>query len=322
MTLTFVNGGEPDYQGFSFSSGTNLLSKINDTLVLAGATSLSISSNQVRLRLNAIENSDTCFVQFYLTTAGILRVQMAQTSAFTTLSPEFRIAFTEGSPNRLWMACNQDHWAIAIQGFNGSIQSLFGGYLLRLSSSDTFAYVIGIPTTIAYDRNGYNGQTNSDSANLYVGKGFINGTNWLAPVTRFPNAISSSSLDNNKSYINTRAGGISSGFTNRHLVSHTPIRNELNNDNDNAGRFASVGNNNGLNGKTVISEYYYIEGRASETDYDIRNQQLAPLLFFRGVIQNVVVGFSHLLGGTQIETEDEKRYISGGDIYYQGIRIK
>lgn len=327
MPLTFLNGTAPDYLGFSFSSATSLLTAIHDTMVTAGCTSLTNTpgSNLIELRFNAIDNSNTCAIRFTTSIPVVgrirLSVRMAHTSAFSILSDEWRIECTNGSTNRLWLTCNQDHMAMVIQDFSGSCQSLFAGYLLRLDPSDTFAFVIGIPNTVVYENStSFNGQsTSSNFFSIQVGKDFsTNSINWFYPQNGYLVAASVNAggrvSPNNGPYFGF-------GFLNRHCVAHTPALDSTQTSNLNAARNCLNGNANGLNNKTILGEYYFVEGNTTDSSYGINKRVLPPELYFRGVVQSVAVGMSHLLDGVQVTNNLGQRFISGGGLTYQGIRI-
>jgi hypothetical protein len=327
MPLTFLNGTPPDYLGFSFTNSTSLLTAIHDTLVTAGCTSLTNTpgSGIVELLFNATDNSDNCAIR--LTTsipvAGRLRlsVRMAHTSSFTILSNEWRLECTNGSTNRLWLTCNQDHLAMVIQDFSGSCQSLYAGYLLRLDPSDTYAFVIGIPNTVVYDNStSFNGQaTNSNFFSIQIGRDFsTNSINWFYPQLGYFGSLSFNA-GGRVSPINGPYFGF--GFINRHCVAHLPAVDSNQTSSSNAARNCLNGNSNGLNNKTVLGEYYFVEGNTTDSSYGTNKGILPPELYFRGVVQSVTVGMSHLLDGVQVTNNLGQRFISGGGLTYQGIRI-
>jgi len=330
MPLTFLNGGSPTYQGIAFSDTTTLLTQIHDTMVTAGATSVTNTpaSNLIELVLNATDNSDTCAIRFItsIPQAGTMRlsVYMAHTSGFTIVSPEYKIECVNGNPNNLWVTCNSDFVNICIQSFSGSAQAIHAGFFLRLDPAlDPFGFGVGIPHATAYSFSSYNGQQTSQKVNLHVGKDISTGAiNWFAPIDGFFNGTNTTLSANSGRFPDPDQGAyFGQGFLNRHAAVVFPYIDAENTTNINAGRNCHIGNVNGVNAKTVIGEYYFIEGLTDPSGYGDDTRPTAIPLFFRGVIQGIAVGGSHLLDAAQVEDTTGQRFISCGGLGYQLMRI-
>lgn len=329
MPLTFLNGGAPDYLGFNFTNSTDLLTEIHTTLLAAGLTSITNTpaTGLIELNILALDNSDSHAIRFETNiNQNVLEliVTLSYDSTFTTNSPAYKLFAENNQSNRLWLTCNSDHLVMCIQEFSGLCHGLHAGYLLRLDANDTYAFVIGIPCTSAYKLDAFNGQApQSHRFNYTIAKSFhTNSTDWFAPATYFWRNNSESG----GSYPDLSQGPyFGCGFMNRHANTILAFGSAVSNSSQNAGRNNHIGNSNGLNNKTILGEYYAIEGSdtGNQQSYTLNEpgKALGEKLYFRGVVQNVVVGMSHLLGGIQIEDEIGQRFISTGGLTYCGIRI-
>lgn len=326
MPLTFLNGGSPDYLGQLFTDSDSLLSNINATLQSAGLTTITNSPNLLEMNLLATDNSDSAAIRFTtnITANNTIELQviLAHDSTFSISSPTYKCFATNGQQNRLWLTADQDHLVLCIQDFGGLCYGLHAGYLLRLDPDDTFGFVIGIPCTSVYKSDAYRNQAPiSHRYNYTIAKSYATGDkNWFAPATYFPN---NSAIEGGE-YPSTITGSyFGAGFMNRHANCLVPFGSSLINSSNNAGQNNHIGNVNALNNKSILGEYYAIEGIDTGSEYvdNVPGNQLGQRLYFRGVVQNVVVGMSHLLDGIQIEDLTGKRYISVGGLTYGGIRI-
>jgi len=326
MPLTFLNGGAPNYLGFNFTDSITLLTQMHTTLVAAGLTSITNTpaSNIIELEFNATDNADTCAIRIEtdIPQSGVLRlsITMAHTSTYAVSSNVYYAFGTDGQQNRLWLTANQDHLAMCVQNFGGLCTGLHAGYLLRLDSSDTYAFALGIPSSSVYRDDGFGGQSpTGDKVNYTIAQAYHDGTtNWFNPANGFRQNL----VEAGGTYPRPGVGPyFGCGFINRHASCLMPFSSTISTSASNAGRNNTAGNVNGLNNKSILGEYFAVEGRILNNDYGSGKGELAPSLYFRGVVQNVVVGMSHLIDGTQIEAVTGERYITTGGLTYQGIRI-
>lgn len=325
MPEFFVNGGSPNYLGFSFTDSTSLLTQIHDSLQTGGWISITNTpgSNLIELTGTAIETPDTCHIR--LTTSLVsgsqynLNITLSQQNTFVTNSPTLPLRWENGFTNRLWIGGNQDYANFCIQSFSGEVRTIHAGFLDRVDPlNDPYGYAIGYVNN--ENRNSLiTGQSSPNSYMYYVAKAAHDGANWDSGFTRFVNQSGDISFVPGKS--STVFSAYVSGTFNRHASCLCPYNTFSDTNTRNASRNGENGNINALNNKTILGEYFRVEGRGSSLDYAVTGQ-LPPLIYFRGVVKGAVVGMSHLLGGVQIEDALGRRFISGGDLRWQGIQIK
>lgn len=135
MPLTFRNNSG---LGENFSSHSDLLSKISDTLTTAGWTCSTTS-----LVLTAASNTEPFYFKFDAATAGTLKMSASLDSGFTGGNVSAILSSTTTS-NKLWMLAEESLFIIWLNDSTTSYPGFFyGGVLDKESPTDSFAWGFG-----------------------------------------------------------------------------------------------------------------------------------------------------------------------------------
>lgn len=313
--MEFINGGEPDYLGFPFFTETELLTKIRDVLANNGWDIIDDRiASQSTLIMKAISgvNAHPCWLIFAIDedpniTNGKRLLLQGDTNGLglvNDLSPIKAIEFFPGAENRLWAAITESHIAICIGNNNGvSYNGLHGGFCDRVDSvNDSTAWYVG---TTSIHPNEHN-----------VAGTYVNNVKWFPIGTDFwrfgeihPGTMVGSYAGTVDRY--TSGFGTSSG-----------TNTELTNSNQNTYYQYQKGCLNRGTSIPVLGDFYLPEGRQNVTGFQMKtgSSLFQFKMIFRGVIPNLVIGMGSLEGGIQI-TDDSKRYLSTGEVYFCGMRI-
>jgi hypothetical protein len=320
MTTRFINGGLPNYLGFIFNSGTELLEKIRDEAILAGWTvEDDLISTQSEMTLSAISgiNAHKCYLVFKvtdnpnITNGKLLTLYGDLTGVGTSLSPEIYTTWIDGNEGKLWAAITESHIALCTVGIDSDYRGIHGGFCDRVDSiNDAGAWYIGYISVFPYN-------------------------NWVARAAHDQEIWRQV---NNNSVIrwgedwseNLRVDGGSSGCNDRYTTgqgkpytSSTPELVNVNTIRAPITYFYKGALNRGTS-TAVIGNYYLPEGRTTINDWGTVTGStiLANTMYFRGIIPNLRVGMASLSGGTQvISSANGERVLSTGGITWQGMRI-
>lgn len=303
MALTFVNGGAPDYLGFTFSTTNALLDAITINMINAGWAFVSevIGSNVVLEGTSLEDPTHKCYIQFtvkvnsgktngrYLVIRGWHTVNPLVTASADDV---VRLEFMETGTNRLWLALDQDAGGICIYASDGSSSGAHYGFLQRLDPTDQWAWYVGYITSDAYPY-------------VYAAKSKHNGTNWrrLADDYYYFNQWSNRyQVIPYSTFDMTMWGQPYNHYTDANGV--------------NAFREAYLGRLN-YDGKALLQPYYYIEGRGANNNYGYRSQ-----LYYRGHVKFAYTGLAAAAAADWfVDTNTTYRIMSVGGSQWQGMRI-
>lgn len=176
MPLTFLNGGEPNYTGQTFTTANELINHIETTLVSAGWVSISkVVGTSVLLRGTSQTNNHNCWVEFVYADTSYLYIRGWLEQAKTNGSPQSTTScrVVIGTENRLWITANSDAGCICIIPNSAPAQGVHFGFLDRLDTTDQWAWMVGYI---------------SGSNNVaYSAKSKFDSTNWRAITTDMSN---------------------------------------------------------------------------------------------------------------------------------------
>lgn len=337
MALVFTNGGGPSYLGFEFTNSTDLLTEIHTRLLAAGWTSITNTPGSGLIEMYCTSGSDNMSVRFetaqIVSTSYELLLTAGQGIGFTVTQPfRFAMPYEDTVINRLWICADQDHANICIQSFSGNTRGYHMGFHDRLDPvADPFGYSIGAIANFGMNnvilRNSANiaqpghssNRSSSGTSSTYFGKSIYDGLDWLPFCSEW--STNGDNPDTNATSDAMSYNGCIIGICSRFTTSlkGVTITSVASN---NAGRNCTIGNTNGVNDKAVLGEFWKLEGRAqNQYATDAGEIFFGKPGYFRGIIKNCCVGMSHLLGGVQIVDTDGNRWLSVGDLRWQGMLV-
>lgn len=313
MTSFYLNGGSPTYSGVPFTSTTELLDIIKNTLVNEVSWTEESYANGI-LQLSCTDNGHTAYFKLSVETNNSLlgtywlNIQGDYDGTNTDLSPKLQILYNpSGTTNRLWISCNSSSACIAIYTDESDTPYMRGVHLgfLEREDPDNDATAVMV------------GYIDNSLSNAYVKASYVGDIKW--------SRILDHTFYNNE--FNSLNQGAYAGVTDR-FTTIMSNNTTLKSNNRYPSYNAQNGNVNGVTGLPVFGTYYYIEGNPTNVSNYISIDDLAPELYFRGYVQNCAVGVCSLLAGyisqgklMECETGEPKHYLSVGDIGWQAMRI-
>lgn len=318
MPEVYLNGGGPNYAGHAVFSVFDILDSIRSTLVSAGWTQLTTQlsanddlSQSVLMRANAIAGGHQAWYRFSVVSNSAnyvdgfsIQVQGFQSPALLRPSLSYNLDYIgAGTEARLWVIANSEAACICLRAFGGLGKGIHIGFLDRVEpTTDAFAYAIGTFYMADFRLTDY-----------AIARSAHTSTDWLL--------VKDSYSTNNYLLASGSAGGIPlQGNHDRHTTILRPEEHFSLTASTNAGRNAFNGRLNGLDGKAVLGEYFFVEGRSNSADYTVTGN-LSPMLYYRGNVQFAITGLASLSAFAQVEDAVGTRYISTGGLGNQGFRI-
>jgi hypothetical protein len=298
---TYLNGSPPNYLGVSFTTTTDLLNLIKNTLEGEGWVTVDdqiVASDYFLIR-GQTSNGHNCWVKFtmYISSGNKrgIRIQGdldgtgTNVSSTTTYNP----VYYEGATNYLYLTCDNDSGCILIIPSQAdAILANHFGFLNRIDTSRSSDWMVGTLSTVL--ERSYIARHPRSSAVIWqdVGYDFLKST---GAVTGEGNALVHTPCTTFDRYT---VGTVPYGGY--YSYSSSGRNNAYN---------ADDGALNRLNSLPVLGEYYYVFGYYAS---------LRTSLWFLGTVKHAVVGLRSVTAGTQVVTADNKRYIAGDE---QGFRI-
>jgi hypothetical protein len=303
MPLTFINGGGPAYRGDIFTTGAELIDKLDTYLTTAGWTEITKVSGTSLLMQGNSTNGHTCFVQFVikvnsgLTNGRYLVVRGFHAQDLITGSPDnyHQFTFRESGINRLWLTADEDSGCLCIWGSTASCAGMHFGFLDRIEPTDQWAWMVGwiYSLGILY---------------AFAAKSKHDGTNWRNIKAVYDYTASDDPWSRYSVLPTSCFDAVARG---KPYISYSDGTNL------NAFYYPNEGKNN-YTGNPLIDRYHYLEGRASTTDYAAAQ----TTLYFRGYVKYAYCGVSQH-AATRITTNpfNNEVILSVGGANWQGMRI-
>jgi hypothetical protein len=302
-------GDAPHYLGVTFTTRVGLLEGIRDFLADAGGANWTITDDQITafsfFKAKATYNgTDEAWVLFSIgAQVGItdgykLIIQGDLDGSGATLSPDATVLnFIENAENAYWIVADAAWMNICIQSNTSEIKGICAGFLSnRVAANDVTAWVVGY--------------LHNKLSEKYVAADWLNTDNW----------VELDSFWYYKDHFSNIHAPLQ-GICDRHTTAITSAP-ETGTSNRYPGHKFYNGQLNGVDGKPILSEYYHIEGDASNTsNYALVNGQYPAFLYCRGTWPEVYVGGGSLAGGAQFLAGTE-RYLVVGNEGWATIKIK
>lgn len=313
---------------FVFTTSTALLTKLHDTLVLAGWTSITNTPGSGLIRLSGQSYSNFCYLQVDSVARGTktaIELKGSLDSTFLTLSHTLPTAITQttetnrtrldlrfsnGANNQLFITASQDAFAIAIRDANEAQEAIscwrFGFYDRISPLTDNFAWGLG-PVHFGLYQN-------------YVARRFIDNSLWFNLGSSYP-------------LINLRGGNTNYGPNNYYyfdgiepsIQAYKSFMNPFSQNcmmNRQAGNPIStsqssgayyIGNTNGVLNSIKPFPFWIEEyGKSGTVSGVLASETTLPTnIVFRGFVKYIASGFGHLPLGS-ITTINSIQYLALG----------
>ncbi len=268
-------------KGINFSLGINGLAEIRNTLINLDWTIVTEDETKV-----LVKSPRGCYLRI-ATNNLTIDFQGDLAGDEVKLSPALTLSYQEEALNKIWITANSEALAVTIKNAaDSSYQGLWFGFL-----KDSERWGLG------YIKNDLN--------STYILKNNV----WSVLATSFSN-----STDSFSSFPVTTSD--------RLTVAATPIRYYDYEDSRNSAYQAPLGAVNGATLKAQLDFYALIEGKSSAIAYGISDgENNAPLLTYLGVVQFACVGMASLSGGAIVTLPSGARYLSCGNVGWQGMRV-
>lgn len=315
MPQIYIYGSSPTFAGFTFSTASQLLNKIAGELVNAGwtITNDSITASNFFIARGVTTNGHNCWIKF--TTSTVSGTQQRLTirgdldGANTTLMTDgvVYLDFDSSLTNFLYLPADQDSGAICILSGDAAVpvRSAHFGFLDRVDTSNQWAIMVG--HLISWNTGTH-----------FIAKSSHAAVNWQRfSADRENGALLTDANSSSALQIHLEEGQQDIAC---HALTLQNTSRQLNSiSNVNWGYFSTAGQVNGSTNKPLLSPYYLREGRNGTTNYGSSGGggtkagfNLAPKLYFPGVVKHCWRGAASLLEGEQILPPEEITLTSSG----------
>jgi hypothetical protein len=307
---TYINGTSPNFLGATFTSSTDLLTLIRDTLLGENWVTVTddIANRLLLMKGITTQNNHECWIKFVTSVVSGTQEQLTiygdQTGANTILSAGFYLYYYTDNTNYLYLTCDNDSGAIStIPYILTSQRSVYFGFYNRVSITNAYAWGVG------YIHAGYN--------NHSIAKHPHTGGNWALLHNDYFDSLNTNTVNQCKA-----DNGVLDRYTTCLKPMTSPGNNIASNEDGvnkyNQGYLYYSGALNALNNSPVLGEMYLQWGVATDSAY-------LTSLYFLGTIKHCVVGMCSMGAGVQVIDSLDRRYLSAGTSGspgWLGMRIK